>query len=73
MLIHSEWPLKVSDFWVNFQVLAIDVPSEGEVPKTGTVQVEVTVTDINDNSPIITTPGKSHIRGGEGERWEKDR
>ena len=40
------------------QVLATDIPSEGESTRTGEVQVAVTVTDVNDNAPEITRPGK---------------
>ena len=39
------------------QVLATDVPSPGQLPRTGGTQVVVTVMDINDNAPVITEPG----------------
>ena len=39
------------------QVLATDVPTEGEAVKTGEAQVTVTVMDVNDNAPEITQPG----------------
>lgn len=39
------------------QVLATDVPGEGQVARTGAVQVVVTVLDVNDNTPVISQPG----------------
>jgi hypothetical protein len=44
-----------------FNVLATDMPGEGEASRTGTVQVVVTVDDVNDNEPEITQPELSLI------------
>ena len=36
------------------QVIAVD---DAAPPQTGTATISVTVTNVNDNSPSITTPG----------------
>jgi hypothetical protein len=44
-----------------FEVVATDVPSGGEARRSGQAQVVVTVSDVNDNAPVITSPDQSHI------------
>ena len=42
------------------QVVATDVPSGGEARRSGQAQVVVTVSDVNDNAPVITSPGETN-------------